>query len=278
MINFNYHIHSSFSDGQAPLWHMTQKAQQLGLKHIAITDHGPLPFQNEWSISQSDRKAYIKMLDEQKELYPDMTIFRGLELDYIPDTSRDFSELKELWQLELVIGSVHLVKHPESGKLWFIDGPKENFENGLDRIFNLDIKKGVLTYFNQIQQMIKNQKPDIIGHIDKIRMNNRDRYFSDSEPWYIDKLEETLHVAKECNCIVEVNTRGYYSGKTHDLFPSDYALRLIKEYGIPVTISSDAHRPDEILAGHDEAVIRLKDSGISTIKYLTPEGWKDYSL
>lgn len=278
MIPFNYHIHSSFSDGRAPMWQMTQKASRLGLTHIAITDHGPLPFENEWSIQQSDRKAYIKMLDEQKALYPDMTIFRGLELDYIPETSRDFDELRELWQLELVIGSVHLVKHPDSQKLWFIDGPTQNFDNGLENIFKQDVQKAVSTYFDQIIEMIRTQQPDIIGHIDKIRMNNRDRYFNEQEGWYKQKLEETLAAAAECNCILEVNTRGYYKGKTPDFFPSDKALQMIKSMDIPLTINTDAHKTDQLLSGHDEAVRKLKGHGINTIKYLTPKGWQDYSL
>lgn len=278
MIPFNYHIHSSFSDGRAPMWQMTQKASRLGLTNIAITDHGPLPFENEWSIQQSHRKAYIKMLDEQKALYPDMTIFRGLELDYIPEISRDFGELRELWQLELVIGSVHLVKHPDTNKLWFIDGPKANFDKGLENIFKQDIQKAVTTYFDQTIEMIRTQQPDMIGHIDKIRMNNRDRYFTEQDGWYKQKLEETLTAAAECNCILEVNTRGYYKGKTQDFFPSDRALQMIKSLNIPLTINTDAHKTDQLVAGHDEAVRKLKDNGINTIKYLTSKGWQDYTL
>ena len=278
MLNFNYHIHSTFSDGQSPMWQMTQQANKLGFKHIAITDHGPVPFQNDWSIDQSSRKAYIKMINEQKELYPDMNIFRGLELDYIPGTTEDFQKLKDIWELELVIGSVHLVKHPESGKLWFIDGPKENFETGLEKIFRQDIKKGVQTYFNQINEMIRTQEPDIIGHIDKIRMNNTKGAFSQSESWYQDLLEESLNNVKSCNCVLEINSRGFYKGKTEDLFPSDFALDIIREKDIPVMINTDAHNIEELNKGHDMAVKKLKKKGIHSVKYFTPQGWEDHAL
>lgn len=278
MLNFNYHIHSTYSDGRAPLWQMIKQAYDEGLRFIAVTDHGPLPFSNEWSIDQSDRHEYIRTIDEQRRLFPDMTIFRGLELDYIPGTSRDFSELKELWQLDLLLGSVHLVKHPENGKLWFIDGPKENFDRGLDNIFKQDIKAGVKAYFSQINEMIKTQKPEVIGHIDKIRMNNMGRYFSDSDAWYQSLLEETMQLAGNNNCIVEVNTRGFYKGKTEDLFPSDFGLNLIRELQIPVTVNTDAHNLDELKKGHQEAIKRLKRADIKTVKYLSAEGWQDYQL
>ena len=40
--------------------------------------------------------------------------------------------------------------------------------------------------------MMLTQKPDIIGHFDKIKMHNQDRYFSEDEPWYRDLVMELL--------------------------------------------------------------------------------------
>lgn len=278
MLHFNYHLHSSFSDGQAPLWQMLQKAAEAGIKYVAATDHGPLPFQNEWSIKQSHRKDYITMIDEQRDYLPDTTIFRGLELEYIPGTSVAFNKLKELWQLDFLLGSVHLVKHAESGKLWFIDGPSKNYDLGLDKIFKQDIKGGVKAYFDQINDMMRTQKPDVVAHIDKIRMNNNGRFFKPSDDWYRKLLEESLAVAKDQGCILEVNPRGFYKQKTSDLFPSDYGLEIIHNMDIPVTINTDAHEIDELTLGQDEAVKRLQKAGIKAVKYLTEEGWQDYEL
>ncbi len=278
MIPYNFHIHSTFSDGSSPLWQILQKAAREGFTHIAATDHGPLPFENEWSIGQSDRKDYIRVIDEQRELLPDVQIFRGLEMDYIPGTSRNFDELKDLWQLDFKMGSVHLVKQPESGKLWFIDGPVANYDNGLERFFRSDIVQAVKTYYHQINQMLRTQKPDILGHVDKIRMNNMDRFFNESDSWYQDLLEECLDTARQSKTIVEVNPRGFYKGKTSDLFPSMRGLEIISHMDIPVMINTDAHGLDELSAGQDEAVKQLKAVGIRSVKYLTRSGWEDHEL
>ncbi|MFO8053902.1 MAG: histidinol-phosphatase [Bacteroidales bacterium] len=278
MLKFNYHIHSTFSDGIAPLWQILQKAAKVGFQYVAATDHGPLPFQNEWSIASSARKDYIRIIDEQRDYNPGMMIFRGLELDYIPGVSRSFDELRELWQLDFKMGSVHLVKHPKSNKLWFIDGPKKNYDNGLDSLFRSDIQAGVKAYFDQVNEMIRTQQPDIVAHIDKIRMNNQERYFSKTDRWYQELLEECLNTAKEYGCIVEVNSRGFYQGKTQDLFPSDHGLQVIRELDIPVMINTDAHSISELGSGQDEAVKRLKSAGIKSVKYLTEKGWEDYAL
>ena len=69
-------------------------------------------------------------------------------------------------------------------ELWFIDGPDKNYVIGIENIFNNDIKKAVTNYYRQIQEMVITQKPDIIGHLDKIKMNNKARFFSEDEKWY----------------------------------------------------------------------------------------------
>lgn len=278
MLPFNYHIHSSFSDGSSPVWQMVNHAVKQGIRYLAVADHSPLPFENEWSINQSDKNDYIKTIDQLREKYTQLELFRTLELDFIPGVTESFEKLKELWKLDYTLGSVHLVKHPEKEKLWFIDGPQQNYEQGLEKIFDMDIKTGVTSYFNQVNEMIRTQQPDVIGHIDKIKMNNKRQYFSENEGWYQSMMEKALEIAAEYNCIIEINTRSYYKGKTKDLFPSDAALETIRDREIPVTINTDAHHPNELTEGHKEAVKRLKLMGFKTIKYLNGSGWDDYDL
>ena len=53
--------------------------------------------------------------------------------------------------------------------MWFIDGPKpETYDEGLKNVFENNIHLAVRTYFQQINEMIINQRFDIIGHFDKI--------------------------------------------------------------------------------------------------------------
>jgi histidinol-phosphatase (PHP family) len=81
----------------------------------------------------------------------------------------DFMSFKEDCGLDYTIGSVHLVRNANDDRLWFIDGSKvESYDDGLKNIFQGDVRLAVTSYYEQLKRMILSQKPDIIGHFDKI--------------------------------------------------------------------------------------------------------------
>jgi len=171
---------------------------------------------------------------------------------------------------------VHLVRNPQANGLWFIDGPRQEiYDEGLQHVFGGDIKAGVISYWEQMRKMIETQNPDIIAHLDKIKMHNKGRFFSEDEPWYTDQLDRTLEFISKTKCIVEVNTRGIYKGRSDELFPGKVALKKIYELGIPITLNSDAHKPEELSGYFGEARQILKKIGFSYLKLHTPKGWED---
>jgi histidinol-phosphatase (PHP family) len=126
--------------------------------------------------------------------------------------------------------------------------------------------------------MIITQKPDIIGHLDKIKMYNRNRYFLEDENWYVQLIEETLDLIRENQCVVEVNTRGLYKKRSDSLFPGPDILRKIKAMKIPITLCSDAHKPSELSLGFEEARKLLTGIGFKSLSVITHEGWREVSL
>ena len=55
--------------------------------------------------------------------------------------------------------------------------------------------------------MITKVKPNIVGHFDKVKMHNKDRYFKEDETWYRDLVIQTIDLMKEEDLICEVNAR-----------------------------------------------------------------------
>ena len=165
----------------------------------------------------------------------------------------DFTPLIEEGCLEYCIGSVHLIPVPGSvpkgaEDLWFIDGPRwERYDEGLFRLFGGDIRRGVRAYFQQQNDMLVRNKPTVVGHPDKIVMHNRDRYFTEDEPWYRDLALESIHLIKELGLICEINTRGIYKGRHADFYPGKWLIREMKQLRIPVIVSTDAHAPEDLL-------------------------------
>ena len=163
--------------------------------------------------------------------------------------------------------------------LWFTDGPDPKiYDQGIQDFFGGDVKNAVKAFFHQTNQMIETQNFDIIGHFDKIKMHNADRFFSDKDKWYRDLLDETIDLIKSKNLIVEINTRGIYKKRSDKLFPDDYALKNVQKYGLPIIISSDAHQPDEINSLFDFTVDYLRKKGFTEMMNFNNGEWQSQIL
>lgn len=257
----NYHTHSTYCDGKASLRAMTDCAVAHGFTHLGFSGHSPLPYANTFSIHQDQYLAYCDEVRALQTEYADsIRIALGLEIDYVPGLCEDFRPLIAAGGLEYTIGSVHLIPQPESVEylrshpaeageyLWMIDGAHhERYDEGLQRLFGGDIRRGVSAFFEQTNRMIESQRPTIVGHFDKIVMNNKDRYFHYDEPWFLKLVYETVQLIHETGCICEVNTRGIYKGRHNDFYPARRTLRHMNTLGIPVIVSTDAHHPDDLV-------------------------------
>ena len=280
MLKTNFHQHSLFSDGYKKPESYASKAVELGLTTIGFSEHSPLPFDNPFSLKEENVDDYIKTIDVLKEKYKGiLTIFRALEMDFIPGISDDFSFWKDRCKTDYLIGSVHLVKPDNSEELWFTDGPNfKIYDEGVQKYFSGEIKKAVKTFYYQTNQMIESQDFDIVGHVDKIKMHNRGRFFSEDEKWYQNLIDETLELIKQKDLIVEVNTRGLYKKRSDSLFPDGYALQKVQQLGIPVLISSDAHHPDEMNQLFDYTQKRLIDFGFRELMFFENGKWVEKEL
>ena len=248
----NYHTHSNYCDGKATLREMVDFAVAHGFKALGFSGHCPLPFENTFSITDYD--GYCREVRALKEEYKDrIAIHLGLEMDYVPGMLEDFTPLIEQGHLEYTIGSVHLIPMPGvvpqgADDLWFIDGPSyERYDEGLVRLFGGDIRRGVRAYFHNENAMLERNRPTVVGHPDKIVMHNRDRYFTEDEPWYRDLALETIHLIKELGLVCEINTRGIYKGRHADFYPGKWLIEEMRQLRIPVIVSTDAHAPEDLL-------------------------------
>jgi histidinol-phosphatase (PHP family) len=272
---FNLHTHSYFCDGKEEPEAYVNQAIERGFHTLGFSSHAPVPFENNFSLKEEKMDEYFSTIRALDKKYKDkINILLSMEIDYIPGITRAFAEFSKAGNLDYTIGGVHLVRNKDLEKLWFIDGSKqETYDDGLQKLFNGHIRKGVEAYYGQIREMVATQKPDIIAHLDKIKMHNKNRYFSEGEGWYKDLVWKTLkYIASESNCIVEVNTRGLYKKRSDTFFPSPAILEQVHHLKIPVTLSSDAHQPQELNGYYDEALKLLKEIGFKELVCFDKKG------
>ena len=175
-------------------------------------------------------------------------------------------EVAERYNLDYILGSVHLVvgREPVTSPkdLWFTDGPDISyFDKGFQEFFNGNIRKAAKAFYHQTNLMLETETLDIIGHFDKIKMNNKGRFFQEDEKWYTDLVDESIDLIKQKNVIVEVNTRAIYKQRHPDYFPSLDILKRLKKLNIPITISSDAHAPSDLNLLWEDTYNNLLDLG-----------------
>ena len=309
MQNFNLHTHSIYSDGKSQPREIVEEAVRQGLTTLGFSEHSPLPFDNNFSVKSTDMPHYVAEIAQLKEEFKDkIDIYCALEADYLTGVSEPFAVTKEKYNLDYLIGGVHLVVDPalrqaqgpaktkavepveiedstklnptiSADEIWFIDGPKwEVYDEGLQKFFDGDISRGVRRFFEQSNEMIENEQFDIVAHFDKIKMHNRDRYFHEDESWYRKLALETLDLIRQKGLIMEVNTRGIYKKRYNGFYPSPWLMEEACKMGVPAIISADAHHFSEITLEFDHAEEALKKAGYRSVVNFKDGQWVEVAL
>lgn len=278
---FNLHTHSEFCDGKGHPSEYLLSAMKKNFHTLGFSSHAPVPFTNNFAIKDEEElRNYCLTIRKLSEEYIDrINVYLALEIDYIEGLHIDFQEIKSKYQLDYTIGSVHLVRNQDRDELWFIDGARvETYDEGLQKIFDGNIKLAVTAYYEQVRKMLVTQKPAILGHFDKIKMHNNDRYFREDEPWYRNLVMGLLDTIAETGVIAEVNTRGIYKKRSKDLYPGVWILKEMKRRNLPVTLSADAHHPDEIDGYYPETIEILKEIGYRAVVCFEKGSWKEIGM
>jgi histidinol-phosphatase (PHP family) len=198
-----------------------------------------------------------------------------MEVDYIPERIGPKSKHVLDAALDYTVGSVHFVESFPDGIGWEIDGSHQVFLKGLQEIFGGDVQKAVSRYFELTRQMVEQECPDIIGHIDKIKIQDEEgKLFSQQAFWYQQQMRQTLQLIADAGAIIEVNTRGIYKKKTPETYPAPWVLEEIHRLSIPVTLNSDAHHPDEITACFTDTARLLQTIGFKQVHILYDGKWQ----
>ena len=258
---------------------MIAEAKKQELTMIGFSEHSPLPFENNFSLKAD--WDYVKEVKSHATTFADeIKIKCGLETDFIPTVTKPFSETRQYYGLDYIIGGVHLIGNTANpDEIWFIDGPKyEVYDAGLQQFFGGDIQRGVRAFYQQTNQMIENEEFDIIAHFDKIKMHNRNRYFTEDEKWYRDLALETLNLIAEKGIIMEINTRGIYKKRCPDLYPSPWLIKEARKKNIPVIISSDAHHCSELTLEFETAAKVLLEAGYKTVTAIENGNRQEFTL
>jgi histidinol-phosphatase (PHP family) len=264
------HTHSSFCDGKLAPETYAASALEKDMDILGFSSHAPIPYPPGadalgvfWCLKPDDIWSYTETINNLTTIHAGKLDIRlGLEIDYIPHVTGPNHPMFCEMQLDYSIGSVHAAGANPDGSIWTVDCKPDNFIEGIDRIFGGSVERTVREFYRRIREMVAEQPPDIIGHLDLIRKNNKTLNFLDeSEKWYRHEVYETLEAVAASDCVIELNTGGMARGYVDQPYPSFFVLKRCRELHIPVMINSDAHHPDAVMAQYDYAVELLRKAG-----------------
>ena len=230
----DYHIHTKMSDAKGEFQDCVKTARRNGLIEIGFSDHFHLRKQ-EYSMSRARLAKYIENVQTLKKSV-DFPVKLGLEVDFVPDLQSELAEFEELKSFDYIIGSVHFIDN------WGFDSPRQVAEY---QKWNIDELYRV--YFSLVQRCAESRLFNIIGHADLIKKFGH-KPKSDLTAVY----SETVEIIKENDLCVEVNTGGLRM-PCKEIYPSRTFLEMCFEKGIPITLGSDAHCPEDVGRDFDQA-------------------------
>ncbi len=264
---YNYHIHSTFSDGKNTPEEIVLTAIDEGLVSIGFSDHGFTNYDLRYCMN--NQTDYIKEINSLKEKYKGkIQIYLGVEEDAFCPLNREY--------FDYIIGSCHYIF--KDGKYFPIDSNYDYFKNCLS-VFNNDYLAFAESYYNSFCNYILFRKPDIIGHFDLVTKYDEldDSLFLQNNQ-YNKIAEKYIKKAVQSGSIFEVNTGAIARGLRTTPYPYENLLYILRKNNSHITLSSDSHNINTLTFGFEETKKYLKDIGFNKITVLVDNTFKELDI
>lgn len=228
----DYHTHTRFSHGKGDIEDNVQAALRLGLKKIAIADHGYAHMG--FGIRKSDLPLMKEKIIILRERYPEIEILLGMEANILdPDGTLDVDD-EDLKLLDVLLAGYHFGSAPKGWSGIKFHGlnliARGGYESAMAKELNTQaFCNAMLRYPVNILT-----HPGAKGPVDILRV---------------------AAVAAQRGVWLEINS--------HHGFLTVEQIREAAPSGVKFVIDSDAHRPQDV-GQCDEGLKRALDAGIST--------------
>lgn len=296
---FDCHTHTMFSDGASTFEDNVRAAASVGCRALVAADHLTVPASMEPVSDASTpeeqldarRAAFDEALALAARIAPGLELVYGFECDWYAGCE----PFVERWAAGAVVrlGSVHWIGDPGDiaagaalsgepervqradapgmGAGW-IDNPDDMHiweELGADEVW----RRYVRAWCRACESPLAF---DVMAHPD-LPM----RFCREGFPASIDLVplwDEMVACARDTGRRVELSTAGLRKG-IGDYYPASGLLERFARAGVPLTVSTDAHRACDICWGFDEAVAHAYRAGFRAVDMPHADGsWETIDL
>ncbi|HEV7527777.1 MAG TPA: histidinol-phosphatase [Solirubrobacteraceae bacterium] len=228
-------------------------ASERGIAELGVSEH---IYRFEQALDVWQHPFWVPFAKDDLDVYctfvRERTDLRlGIEADFVPGAEDRIANLLEARDFDYVVGSVHFIRE---GAVDMDDYSVWDSGRSVEQIWQ--------RYFQTIGEAARSGLFDILAHADLVKVWGVERPLpeGDLRRYY----ELAIDGIADSGIAVEVSTAGLRK-YVKELYPAPAFLEMCLEAGVPVALSSDAHRPEEIGADYDRALEMLEQLGIGEL-------------
>lgn len=237
------HNHTKLCNhAEGEIYEYIEKAIECGVKYFGFSDHAPMDYDPKYRMSLMQMQKYEIDVLKAKENYKDkIEILLGYEVDYLKGHMDD-KVLNS--NVDYLVGSVHFIDG------WGFDNPEF-----IGKYEHEDIDEIWQKYFDAIEEMANSKLFDIVGHLDLIKV------FKFMPKKSVESIAKNALLAiKKADMTLEINVAGLRK-PVKEAYPSLTLLQEAYNLDIPITFSSDAHKPEQVGLFDKEAIALARSAG-----------------
>ncbi|MEA2422833.1 MAG: histidinol-phosphatase family [Thermoleophilaceae bacterium] len=228
-------------------------AAERGVEALGVSEH-VYRFQQALEVWQhpfwreearDDLDSYCEFVRTQT------TLALGIEADFVPGAEDRMATLLEARDWDYVIGSIHFLRDAAID----MRGDWDIWRSG-------DPDKVWKRYFETLGEAARSGLFDILGHPDLVKVWGQSAPVPDRDPRFYYEL--AMDGIADSDVAIEVSTAGLRK-PIGEIYPARPFLEMCLEAGRPVSLSSDAHTPNDLAYRYDEAVEFLGSVGVEQI-------------
>ncbi len=230
-----------------------ERARARAIDEIAVTEHiHRFTVARDWHAAafwqaecSEDIAAYVADLRTAQDA--GLPVLVGIEMDWLPERVEAIAAVLATHQFDVVLGSVHWLDGLA------VDDPDDP---ATDHLPEGEVWE---RYLDQLAAAASSGLYDVLAHPDLPKV------FGHRLPAAMAaRLDDVVAAVAEAGVAVECSSAGLRK-PVNELYPHPDLLARFRRAGVPVTLASDAHSPDDVGRDYPTAVAALRGAGYATL-------------
>jgi len=257
----DYHLHLRPDEVGTAEEYFTQEnadrylaaAEEQGIEELGVSEH---VYRFKEALELWDHPYWRDQAKDDLSAYCEFVrttpLRLGIEADFVPGAEDRIQTMLEEHDFDYVVGSVHFL-----GERGAVDDRRYDVWDAVG-----DADSLWRTYFEWQAELVRSGLFDIVSHPDLVKIWGDDRPAPERDPRF--HYEPFVEALAASDVAVEISTAGLRK-PVGEIYPALALAEMCRQAGAEFALSSDAHAPDQVGFGYEEAMEFLGGLGVERI-------------